>query len=297
MGERKALGRGLAALIPPKEKDVKVSSAQRSSGAAALVVPISSIRPNPSQPRRRFDEKALEELAGSIKEQGILQPLLVRPEGEEYVLIAGERRWQAAKMAGLKEVPVVIRGYSGRDAAGRDLELALIENIQRQDLNPMETARAMRRLVDEFGLTQEDVAKKLGMERSTVANTIRLLRLPATIQKMVEAGELSAGAARSILSLPPEHQVEIGRRAREEKWSVRRLEQAVKAFNKKKRSGGGSGKEKPLGIRDLEERLKRRLATKVEITPRGKGGIIKIAYYSSEDLMRIENMLSIGEEI
>lgn len=285
MMERKALGRGLAALIPQKEKPAAALPPPR---GGVEMVPLEQIRPNPHQPRRRFDEAALDELAASIREKGILQPLLVRRAGEQYQLIAGERRWQAAKRAGLSEVPVLVRQADDRE----ELELALVENMQRQDLNPVEEARGLRQLTDEFALTQEEVAQRVGKERSTVANALRLLRLPEAILAMVESGELSAGHARTILGLEPEKQLELGRLVREKGLSVRDIERLAGQMKKGPKLATAKVKERPLAILDLEEQMKRRLATKVQIVPSGRGGHIRIDYYSNDDLTRLWQLIN-----
>lgn len=282
MAARKTgLGRGLDALIPVDHP---------SAGFAELE--IEEISASPHQPRVRFDDDALEGLAASIREVGVLQPVVVRPGETDgaYLLIAGERRLRAAEMAGLVTIPAVIRSVASDE---RYLTEALIENVQREDLSPLEEAAAYRNLLEDFGMTHEKVASSVGKSRSAVTNTIRLLQLPAPIQGMLEREELTAGHARALLSLDDEaYAVHIAERVVAEGWPVRMVEEAVK-----KRS---VAEEKPLrrmtamrpaAIVELEERLSERLATKVKITSRGEGGRMVIRYGSLEDLERIYRQL------
>jgi len=282
MAARKSgLGRGLDALIPVEHP---------SSGFAEIEV--AEIAPNPRQPRSRFEEAALEELAASIREVGVLQPIVVRAGDRpgEYILVAGERRLRAAGIAGLTTIPAVIRGAEGDE---RDLTEALIENLQRTDLSPLEEAAAYQNLLEDFGMTHEQVAARVGKSRSTVTNTLRLLQLPAAIQGMLERAELSAGHARALLAIEDEaYAVYVAERAVEEGWPVRKVEEAVK-----RRQGPGTPRPRkapamrPAAIIELEERLAERLATDVTITPRGDGGRMVIRYGSLEDLERIYRQL------
>ncbi|MEA2023286.1 MAG: ParB/RepB/Spo0J family partition protein [Actinomycetota bacterium] len=282
MAARKSgLGRGLDALIPVDHPSV---------GFAELE--LEEISPNPQQPRSRFDDDALGEMAASISEVGVLQPVVVRPGDADgtYVLIAGERRLRAAAMAGLATIPAVIRASESDE---RDLTEALIENIQRKDLSPLEEAAAYRNLLEDFGMTHEQVATRVAKSRSAVTNTLRLLQLPAQIQGMLEREELSAGHARALLSLDDEaYAVHIAERVVAEGWPVRKVEEAVK-----KRSvpgverGRGLPTMRPAAIIELEERLSERLATKVKITTSGAGGRMVIRYGSLEDLERIYRQL------
>jgi ParB family chromosome partitioning protein len=282
MAARKSgLGRGLNALIPVEHP---------SGGFAELE--LEEISPNPQQPRSRFDDDAMGELAASIREVGVLQPVLVRPGDADgaYVLIAGERRLRAAGMAGLATIPAVIRTAESDE---RHLTEALIENVQRKDLSPLEEAAAYRNLLEDFGMTHEQVAARVGKSRSAVTNTLRLLQLPAPIQGMLEREELSAGHARALLSLDDEaYAVHIAERVIAEGWPVRKVEEAVK-----KRSAPGADRTRdlptmrPAAIIELEERLSERLATRVKITARGEGGRMVIRYGSLEDLERIYRQL------
>jgi ParB family chromosome partitioning protein len=282
MAARKSgLGRGLDALIPVEHPSV---------GFAELE--LEEISPSPQQPRARFDDDSLEELAASIREVGVLQPVIVRPGERDgsYLLIAGERRLRAAGMAGLSTIPAVIRPAESDE---RHLTEALIENVQRKDLSPLEEAAAYRNLLEDFGMTHEQVATRVGKSRSAVTNSMRLLQLPAPIQGMLEREELSAGHARALLALDDEaYAVHIAERVVAEGWPVRKVEEAVK-----KRSLPDATPQRrmpamrPAAIIELEERLSERLATKVKITTRGEGGRMVIRYGSLEDLERIYRQL------
>lgn len=267
-----ALGRGLEALIPEKGREV-------------IEIEIERIIPGGEQPRKVFKDATLKELAQSIKEKGVLQPVLVAREGSgAFRLIAGERRLRAAQLAGLKKIPTILREAGPEDS----LEIALIENIQREDLGPLETAQAFRRLMKQFGLTQDKLAEKVGKERATVANYLRLLKLPEEIKNYLNEGSLSMGHARAILSIEsPARQVEAARRVVKAGLSVREAEALAARAAKPK-----AGKARPdPQIASLEEKLRKSLATKVKIRHRGKGGRIEIEYYSLEELDRLLDVL------
>lgn len=280
-----ALGRGLSALLP----DARATQPSQSNGLMRL--PIDQIHADRANPRKSFDEAALEELAVSLKHQGVLQPILVRrdPKGG-YRLIAGERRWRAAQRAGLGEVPVIVREASDAEA----YELALVENIQRADLNPLEEAEAFRRLVEERRLTQEQVADRVGKDRSTVANALRLLTLPNEVKQLVLEGDLDMGHARAILGLSkPAEMVSVARAVITERLSVRETEARVKDLR-----GVGGGRQKKAPPRTspeakrLVEDLQRRLGTKVRLVEKGAGkGSVEIQYFSYEDLERIIGLI------
>jgi ParB family chromosome partitioning protein len=280
---KQALGRGLKALLPDTPR----------ARTGLVEIPVHRIDPNPSQPRRRFAAADLEELAASIRQHGVLQPLLVS-EGEpgRYVLVAGERRWRAARMAGLATVPAVIRESLGNDHV---LELALVENLQRRDLTPLEEARAFEQLQTGLGLAQAEIAARVGIDRSTVANALRLLRLPAEVQEWVEEGALSAGHARTLLAFADDSErIAWGRRAIEIGLSVRELEAA--AAENRDQGGGGEHRRRPSppqdpNIRSAEERLSLRLGTKVEIRTRRRGGAIVIRCADQAELMRVYDLL------
>jgi len=275
--QKKVLGRGLGALIPSKE-----STAPRGSGL--LEVPLDQIAPNPYQPRKTFNEASIEELARSVRMHGIVQPLVVTRAGDnKFKLIAGERRFRAAQKAGLESVPVVVKEDI---KAGDALQIALIENIQREDLNPIEEAAAYYQLHQEFGLTQEEISKRVGKERSTVANFLRLLKLPESVKKLLASGQLSMGHARALLALEsPKKQEQLADRVVKRNLNVRQTE--MMASEGAPKTNEKTEKEKDVFTRDAEEKLQRTLRTKVEIDRRRRGGVIHIRFASEEDLIRI----------
>jgi ParB family chromosome partitioning protein len=282
MAARKSgLGRGLDALIPVEHPVGGFSE-----------IDLDAVAPNPQQPRRRFDDDALEELAASIREVGVLQPIVVRSGEEEgsYVLIAGERRLRAAQLAGLNRIPAMIRSTS---PDGGTLTEALIENLQRTDLSPLEEAGAYHNLLEDFGMTHEAVAERVGKSRSSVTNTLRLLQLPPAIQGMLDRGELSAGHARALLAVEdPARALDIARQAVDEGWSVRLVEEAAKELGVQGSSTPRSPRQvRPAAIIELEERLTDRLGTVVTIRPKGDGGRLIIRYTSLDDLEAIYRAL------
>jgi ParB family transcriptional regulator, chromosome partitioning protein len=281
---RKALGKGINALIPDFEMGVPEIEA-----SAASFLLVDEISPNRLQPRSHFDDKKLEELITSIEEHGVLQPVVVQKADSGYELIVGERRWRASKKLGLKKIPALIREVS--DAAS--LEIAIIENIHRHDLNPLEEAEAYSRLVNEFALTQEMVAKKVGKSRTAVANTLRLLKLSRNIKEDLIYEKISMGHARALLGLENPKQMEIFRKdILKQDLTVRQTEDRV---NKVKRVSVSklvpSTAKKNIFIKDLEKELARRLGTKVDILPKTKGGKLVISYYSDDDLERIQGLI------
>jgi ParB family chromosome partitioning protein len=273
--KRPALGRGLGALIPggsPGERK------------GIINVGIEEIRPDRSQPRRHFDERHIEELAESIRSKGVLLPLIVRRDGEGYALVAGERRWRAAQKAGLRELPVMVREVSGNEA----FEIALIENIQREDLNPVEEAEAFKRLIEEHGLTQEELAARVGKDRSTVANALRLLRLPDGIKQAIVAGELSMGHARALLAIHDE--VDLRKAADKVialKLSVRAVESLVQRLKSKQQPRGRQDGHGGTHARHVVEKLQRKLGTKVQLKDRGGSGTLEFRYGSLQELDRL----------
>ena len=273
--KRAALGRGLGALIPGG------SPAER---RGVISLGIEEIRPQRGQPRRHFDEQHIEELAESIRSKGVLLPLIVRRASEGYVLVAGERRWRAAQKAGLRELPVMVREVSEKEA----FELALIENIQREDLNPIEEAEAYKRLVEEHGLTQEELAARVGKDRSTIANALRLLRLPEAIKNAIVEGALSMGHARALLAISEESDLrKAADKVIAEGLSVRAAEALVQRLKSKRlprrnRDGQGGAQ-----VRHLVEKLQRKLGAKVELKDKGGSGAIEIRYQSLAELDRI----------
>lgn len=279
------LGRGLNSLIPPKKiLQAFNSDNETPAGVRLLELPVASIKPNPKQPREDFGYQELEELINSIKEHGILQPLVVtKGEGGNYELIAGERRLRAATMLNLKTVPAIVR--SARDQ--EKLELALIENIQRKDLNPIEEARAFRQLMDEFNLTQEEVAQRIGRSRPSVANTLRLLTLPEEIQKALRSGKLTGSHARVLLGLDSEkEQLKYFSKILKNEMTSRQAEGAVR-----KARGLRTTKTNPV-VSSKEEALRSALGTKVEIKKRGQGGQVVIYFYSEEEFGSLIKKLS-----
>ncbi|MCH7825819.1 MAG: ParB/RepB/Spo0J family partition protein [Acidobacteria bacterium] len=293
--ERKALGRGLDALlpqatraaVPPPDIVVAAEKSERPPGGV-WEVDIDRIRPNPRQPREHFDEEALERMASSLRERGMLQALIVRREGDGYQLIAGERRWRAAQRAGWLRVPVVVREATTLEA----LELALIENLQREDLNPLEEARAYEFLASEAGLTQEQVAERVGRERSTVANYLRLLALPERVQELLVAGSLSMGHARALLGLKaPAAQIRMAETIAVQGLSVRQTEGRVRAARRRASKPGTTGVQDPDTVA-AQERLSRALGAPVKIRGKEKGRI-EVRFSSLEELDRLyEQLLS-----
>lgn len=252
---------------------------------------VSLIEPNGTQPRKKFDEESLKELADSIKQYGVLQPLLVQKKGSHYEIIAGERRWRAAKMAGLTEIPVVIREYNKQQT----MEIALIENVQRDDLNPIEEAQAYQRLIQEFDLTQEEIASRVSKNRATITNSMRLLKLDKRVQQMLIDGKISSGHARALLGLEEgESQYQAAVKIVQENLSVRDVEKLVKLMNqpKKKKKETETGPDVNLIYRQIEDKLKSIMGTKVVINRKDKNkGRIEIEYYSQEELERLIELM------
>ena len=273
MNQKKVLGRGLGALIPQRSEVASAALAQ---------IPLDRIAANPYQPRKAFDEKSIDELTRSVREHGIVQPLVVsRTSDNRYRLIAGERRLRAALKAGLQSVPAVIKDLQQESDA---LQIALIENIQREDLNPIEEANAYHQLHDDFGLTQEEISRRVGKERSTVANFLRLLKLPEPVKQLLASGQLTMGHARALLSLDSaKKQQQLADRVVRSSLNVRQTEVLAAGATKKAK------REKPKDVftRDAEEKLTRALRTKVDIDRRRRGGVIHIRFASEDDLMRI----------
>lgn len=277
---RRSLGRGLSALIGEEE------TAKGDSGS--LQIDIDLIDPNPEQPRTRFTEVDLGELAQSITANGVVQPIVVRQRGGRYQIVAGERRWRAAQRAGLHRIPAVIKDVSDEKL----LELALLENIQRQELNPIEEARAYRKLIDNIGLTQELLSERVGKDRTVITTSLRLLRLPDEVQQLIEDGSLSAGHGRALLMADdPAVQLSFANTAIAKAWSVREAERAVKRWRDQPDVAGSetAAREIDANVKAAEVKLKRTLNTKVKIVPSkaGPGGVIEIEYYGTDDLDRI----------
>lgn len=291
----RGLGKGLDSLIPnavggvKEKKVVKEASVDEQSKGPETIVKITKVEPNREQPRKYFDEDALQELADSIKQFGLLQPILVQDRKDYYEIIAGERRWRAAKLAGLKEVPVIIRNYTEQEI----VEISLIENIQREDLNPIEEAQAYKRLLTEFNLKQDEVAERVSKSRTAVTNSIRLLKLSDEVQQMVIDDMISTGHARALLAIEnPEEQYTLAQKIFDEKLSVRDVEKLVKNLHKPAKPKKLDDKTLQTIYLDLEEKLKQKLGTKVAITSKGGGaGKIEIEFYNHEDLDRLLDMI------
>jgi ParB family transcriptional regulator, chromosome partitioning protein len=270
---KKGLGKGLGALI---------TSSATGEQPRHEMIPVDSIAPNPLQPRRRFREEGLQELAESLKEHGIVQPIIVRPEGTGYELLVGERRWRAAQMAGIRSIPAVIREAEPSEC----LEIALVENLHRDDLNGIEEATAYRQLMEEFGLSQDDVAQKVGKNRSTVANSLRLLQLPVEVQAAVVADEISPGHARALLTLQGQaHQSVLLNRIIEEELSVRQTEDSVRRLLDG--SGEAEKREKPQALNKIAELFSASLKAKVRVLQGKRKGKIIIEFKGEKDLERI----------
>jgi len=284
---KRGLGRGLDALLPSNFSLTEGSG----DGGKVVEIQIDEIVPNDQQPRRQFSEESLQELAASIEKKGVIQPIIVRKQpGGGYQIVAGERRWRACRLLGKKTIPALIKDYSDQQL----LEIALIENIQREDLNPLEEARAYKALIEEYGLTQEEVAARVGKSRPFIANLMRLLNLAEPVQALVAGGQLSAGHARALLPLPAEGQVKLAEKIVREGLSVRQCEALVKGILtlaeeqkvSRQKPEAAPALDKTL-VMDYQERLRERLGTKVEIEQRGEKGRIIIEYYSPEELSRV----------
>lgn len=278
MLNKRGLGKGLGALIPESEEPDKNS---------IIEIKITDIEANEMQPRKSFDDETLADLSESIKEHGVVQPIIVRKLGNSYQIIAGERRWRAARMAGKRTIPAIVKECSNLEV----MELALIENLQREDLNSIEEAQAYKSLIEEYNMTQEEISKKIGKSRPAIANSLRLLQLPQEIKNMIEEGKVTQGHARALLAIGSEKkQLEMAEKIINQQLNVRQIEKLVKETKHKKK------KEIPFNnfqieINQLEERLKAVLGTKVTIQHKNNKGKIEIEYYSNEDLDRILELL------
>ena len=309
MAKRTGLGKGLGAIFGDEvmesaaeeqeaKHQAKIKKAQDpekkeedSDIGKELMVKVTSIEPNREQPRKDFNEEAMGELAESMKVYGVLQPLLVQKKGDYYEIIAGERRWRAAKLAGLKEVPVVIREYTKQQT----MEIALIENVQREDLNPIEEAKAYQRLIQEFELKQEEIAARVGKSRVTITNSMRLLKLDERVQEMLIQNQITGGHARALLTVEDgELQYKLAGKIIAENLSVREIEKIVKSLSKKKNPKEKNVEDESLALifRDLEERMKSAMGTKVSINRKDKNkGRVEIEYYSESELERIVELI------
>ena len=282
MAKRSGLGRGLDALF--------TDNAVENLGSSPVTLPLNDVEPNREQPRKTFDQKALNELAESIKKNGVLQPLLVRPmQDGSYQLVAGERRWRASRIAGLREVPVIIREMSDEQA----MEIALIENLQREDLNPIEEAEGLQLLIDRYGLTQEEAAERVGMSRPAVANSIRLLGLPEPVRELTRSGKLSAGHARTLLSIEGEDKViAAAENIQKNKLSVRDAEKMVKAGKSSGTKTPRRRKTRDTFYDEAELALSDALGRKVKVVSGRRGGTVEIEFFNKEDLEKLAKSLA-----
>lgn len=272
---KRGLGRGLGALL---------GSEPETSAEASLEIPLDRVRPNPRQPRKRFDSAALAELTESIRASGVIQPIVVRRDGDGYELIAGERRWRAARQAGLERIPAVVRDATN----AQSLELALVENLLREDLNPIEAAEGYRQLLADFGWTQEQLGQRIGKDRSSIANALRLLKLPLPIQEDLRGGLLTMGHALSLLSLTSaDEQLKLRDRILAHSWSVRATEADVKT----RRLAGGTPRRRSVELAAFEDALQRALMTRVRIVGDDRRGRIEIVYATPEELERLGALL------
>lgn len=293
--KKKGLGKGLDSLIPDNKSiksvtpDKSAEAKKEEEKAGVQTMKINEVEPNRDQPRKNFDEDALLELSDSIKQFGVLQPLLVRKRKDYYEIIAGERRWRAAKIAGVKEVPVIVKEYTDQEI----LEIGLIENIQRENLNPIEEAIAFKRLLEEFNLKQDEVAERVSKSRTAVTNSMRLLKLSDKVQQMIIDDMISTGHARALLAIDdPELQYTLANKIFDEKLSVRETEKLVKEIRNPKKPKEKKIMENAFIYQDLEEKMKGVFGTKVSIASKGKGkGKIEIEYYSDDELEHLFDMM------
>lgn len=300
--KRNGLGKGLDSLIPnkndktennvkkvAKSDDIKVKKEESALKNGEMMVKINQVEPNRDQPRREFDEDSLMELADSIKQFGILQPLIVQKKKDYYEIIAGERRWRAAKLAGIKEVPVIVKEYTDQEI----VEISLIENIQRENLNPIEEAMAYKRLLEEFSLKQDEVAERVSKSRTAVTNSMRLLKLSERVQQMIIDDMISTGHARALLAIDDEEQQYVlANKIFDEKLSVRETEKLVKALKNPKKEVKKQKLEHTFVYQNIEEQMKNIIGTKVSVNAKANGkGKIEIEYYSEEELERIYDLI------
>lgn len=283
--KKMGLGKGLDSMIPPKSTGTRAKTDNRISQTGETILKINEVEPNKNQPRKNFNEDSLLELSESIKLHGIVQPLVVTRKKDYYEIIAGERRWRAAKMAGLREVPVVIKDYTPQEV----MEVALIENIQREDLNPVEEARAYQNLIQEYSLKQDEVAEKVSKSRTAITNSLRLLKLDDRVLEMLVEETISSGHARALLGFPDkEQQYTVAMKIFDEKLSVRETEKLVKSMMNSTRKNAKKELKNDFVYRDLEEKLKQKLGTKVRINRKTEQkGKVEIEYYSPEELEKI----------
>lgn len=294
--KRNGLGKGLDSLIPnksskpsPEKENSNSKKVEKTTSTGEILVKINEVEPNREQPRKDFDEDALMELADSIKQFGILQPLIVQKKKDYYEIIAGERRWRAAKLAGVKEVPIIVKEYTNQEI----VEISLIENIQRENLNPIEEAMAYKRLLEEFNLKQDEVAERVSKSRTAVTNSMRLLKLSDRVQQMIIDDMISTGHARALPAIDDEEQqYMLANKIFDEKLSVRETEKLVKSLKNPKKEVKKPKQEHMFVYNNLEEHMKNIIGTKVSVSPKANGkGKIEIEYYSEEELERIYDLI------
>ncbi|WP_024614029.1 ParB/RepB/Spo0J family partition protein [Clostridium sp. Ade.TY] len=287
MSKKFGLGKGLGALIPD-EVEAKSKEKENDKKNSTTLIPLNKIVNNSEQPRKFFDSDNIAELAESIKNHGIIQPLILKKDGTKYTIIAGERRWRASKMLGLKEVPAIIMDLSEKEI----LEISLIENIQREDLNPIEEALAYRKLIEDFKLTQQELSKRIGKSRVAISNTMRLINLDERVQQYLIESVISEGHGRALLAIENKDlQYEIAQRIIDENLSVREVEKLIKDLSKEKKEKNIDKEENPY-INDVQNRLQDYFGTKVNINSKNKKGKIEIEYYSDDDLNRILELIN-----
>ena len=289
--KKKGLGKGLDALFSSSEintQEIKISNTEENTEKGISYININDIKPNKDQPRKTFDEEKIGELAESIKEHGLIQPVVLRKSGKGYEIVAGERRWRACRKAGLKEIPCIIKELTDEE----NMLIAIIENMQREDLNPIEEAEGISQMVTVFGMTQEQVSKSVGKSRPYITNVLRLLKLPKEVQEMVSDGKLSAGHARALAGLSSKKkQIELAEKIATEGLSVRETEKLLKEEGTPAKRPAKRKAEKNADVKRVEEDLKLALGTKVNLNQKGKKGTIEIEYYSKEELERLIELL------
>ncbi len=291
VSKNRGLGKGLEALFGNAEidtKEISIEPTEDTKAQGISFVDINNIKPNEKQPRKSFDEEKLEELATSIKEHGLIQPVILRKAEIGYEIVAGERRWRACRKAGLKEIPCIVKELTDE----QNMLMAIIENMQREDLNPIEEAEGLNQMIVSFGMTQEQVSKSVGKSRPYITNALRLLKLPEAVKNFVSEGKLTTGHARAIAGIgDPEKQLELAKLVLEKNLSVRELEKLIKENYVQKKKNSRKKIEKSADVIRVEEDLKQIMGTKVNLTQKGKKGKIEIEYYNKEDLERLIEML------
>ncbi|MCI9598351.1 MAG: ParB/RepB/Spo0J family partition protein [Firmicutes bacterium] len=289
--KNRGLGKGLDALFSSSEIKIPTESAndaEQLEERGISLIDINDIKPNEKQPRKNFDEEKLEELATSIREHGLIQPVILRHSEIGYEIVAGERRWRACRKAGIKEIPSIVKELTDE----QNMLIAIIENMQREDLNPIEEAEGLNQMIDSFGLTQEEVSKSIGKSRPYITNALRLLKLPEQIRNLVSEGKLSSGHARAIAGISdPEKQIEIAEYAIKKELSVREIEKLIKELGTDKKKNKQKKIDKTPDVKRVEEDLKQIMGTKVNLSQKGKKGRIEIEYYSKEELERLIELL------